>query len=83
MCIKGSCNELIHTHDGTSIDRGRNVPDCLPVSSDRQNIFYLSPPTSNLNKIIANEPAKSEAAENSAARRIVYAKKILDQPLKV
>ena len=21
------------------VDRGRNVPDCLPVSSDRQNIF--------------------------------------------
>ena len=31
--------------------RGRNVPDCLPVSSERQNVFYLSPPTSNLNNI--------------------------------
>ena len=38
--------------------------------------------------IFANEPAErrrsaGEAAENSAARRIAYAKKILNRPLKV
>ena len=24
---------------GVEVDRGQNVPDCLPVSSDRQNVF--------------------------------------------
>ena len=30
-CLLGLRNE--------DVNRGRNVPDCLPVSSDRQNVF--------------------------------------------
>ena len=33
------CNHTIWGWNGWLSGRGRNVPDCLPVSSDRQNVF--------------------------------------------
>ena len=46
--ISSKSIKLVCVDRGICLDRGQNVPDCLPVSSDRQNIFCLSPPTSNL-----------------------------------
>ena len=31
--------EILFQYTDNPESRGRNVPDCLPVSSDRQNVF--------------------------------------------
>ena len=64
-------------------------PRCLYFSllfSITSRITIVTVRYSIVSNVIANEPAErraGEMAENSAARRMLYAEKILDRPMKV